>query len=146
MPRLLLLPHDHPLLSEKEIDLAAIARYPLVFSNVLTTEWDVTRVFRSRGFEIHPVIRAMDASVIKSLVLEGAGIAILSGAAYDAERDRSIKSLNVSHLFEPSDVSIVLDPFRFIRGYGYLFIELLAKEWTKARIDRIIRTHVDGVA
>lgn len=41
----------------------------------------------------------MDASVIKSLVLEGAGIAILSGAAYDAERDRSIKSLNVSHLF-----------------------------------------------
>ncbi len=88
----------------------------------------------------------MDASVIKSLVLEGAGIAILSGAAYDAERDRSIKSLNVSHLFEPSDVSIVLDPFRFIRGYGYLFIELLAKEWTKARIDRIIRTHVDGVA
>lgn len=145
LPRLLLVRSDHPLLARSEVDLAAIAKYPLVFSNVLATEWDVARVFRMHGFEIRPMIRAMDASVIKSLVCQGAGIAILSGASYDEVRDVGVKSIDVSHLFEPCDMSLVLDPFRYIRGYGYLFIELMAKELTRTRVDRMIRAYVNKV-
>jgi LysR family cys regulon transcriptional activator len=145
VPRVLIVPPDHELLSGGLIGLADIARYPLIFQGAMVNSgWAVSRVFKASGIELQPVIEAMDASVIKAYVEHGAGIAIISGAAFDPQRDRGLRSIDVSHLFEPSYIFGIFDPLRFMRGYAYEFIELLAPAWSKLKVDEAIRDIVYG--
>lgn len=142
-PRMLILPHGHALLESTSIELDDIACYPLIFQDALASSgWEVARVFKARGIELKPAIQTMDASVIKAYVEHGAGIAIVSGAAFDVQRDRGLRAIDLSHIFAPSLISAVFDPLRYMRGYAYEFIEMLAPTWTKKKIDESIRDMV----
>lgn len=101
------------------------------------------RVFKASGIDVHPAIYAMDACVMKRYVEEGGGIAIVSGLSVDPKRDRGIRALNVSHLFEPSLITAMFDPLRFMRGYEYEFIEMLTPAWTRSRIEHAVRQFLD---
>lgn len=140
VPRVLVLPHGHPLCDCDPIRLEDIAAYPLIFHrSFVSSGWAVTRVFKAHGIEPKPVLEAMDSSIIKTYVERGAGIAIISGAAYDAGRDKGLCAIDLSHIINPSPVSVVLDPLRYLRRYVYDFVETLAPRWTKKRIDDEIR-------
>ena len=144
VPRMLVVPRSHPLLKRKTLVLEDLARYPLIAPNVMAEEsWGVMRVFRASGIDVHPAIYAMDASVMKRYVEEGGGIAIVSGLSVDPKRDRGIRALDVSHLFEPSLITAMFDPLRFMRGYEYEFIELLTPSWTRSRIEHAVRQFLD---
>jgi LysR family cys regulon transcriptional activator len=135
-PRVLILPYGHALLESPSIELEDLAYYPLIFQDALASGgWAVARVFKARGVDVKPAIQAMDASIIKSFVERGAGIAIISGAAFDPQRDRGLRAIDLSHIFEPSLISAVFDPLRYMRGYVYEFIEVLAPQWTKQKVD-----------
>jgi DNA-binding transcriptional LysR family regulator len=139
LSRILVVPRGHPLLKLKAVALADIARYPLICLNALAnTSWLVARVFQAQGVPFEPAIRTMDAAVIKAYIEVGAGIAILSAGSFDTKRDRRLRAINVDHLFEPSEISLILDPTVYLRGYTYEFIESLAPAWTKKRIDDAI--------
>ncbi len=74
----------------------------------------------------------------------GAGIAIISGAAYDPQRDRGLCSVDLSHIVAPTPLTIVLDPLRYLRGYAYDFIGMLAPEWTRKKVDNAIKDVVSS--
>jgi LysR family cys regulon transcriptional activator len=143
IPRVLLVPEGHELLTLGSISLKDIAGYPMVFSSAVTVgSWDVLRAFQKHDIEVSPAVYAMDASVIKSFVRHGAGIAVLSGASYVEENDPGLRAINVSHLFQESSISIVFDPYTYMRGYVYKFIEVLAPQWTKSEIEQEIRSQI----
>lgn len=145
VPRVLIVPPGHELLSCDLIGLEDIAVCPLIFpESMINGDWAVSRVFKANGIDLQPVIEAMDASVIKAYVEQGAGVAIISGAAFDPQRDHGLRAIDVSHLFEPSYIFGVFDPLRFMRGYAYEFIELLAPAWSKLKIEAAIRDSVYG--
>lgn len=140
IPRVLLVPKGHALLKHKSITLDDILAHPLIFPDAMSSgAWSVSRSMQARGIDFEPAIRAMDATIIKAYVEHGAGIAIVSAAAFDANRDLALSAIALDHLFEPSEVSAVFDPLRYMRGYAYEFIELLAPVWTKRKITDAIR-------
>jgi len=138
----LLVPDGHPLLNKKTVTLEDIASHPLVFSRATGSNWGVTRVFVKHGIELKPSIYVMDVSVIKSFVQAGAGISIVSRASYDEKQDRNVRAIDISHMFAPSQLSIVFDPFRYMRSFAYRFIESLAPAWTPHKVLQEIRSHV----
>jgi len=143
IPRILLAPEGHELLDQDSISLEDIARHPMVFSNAVTVgSWDVLRTFQKHNIEVSPLVYAMDASVIKSYVRHGAGIAVLSGASFSEGDDPGLRAVDVSHLFKETSISIVFDPYTYMRGYVYKFIEVLAPQWTKSKIEQEVRSQV----
>ena len=147
VPRVLIVPQGHPLIKRDSIGLADIASYPLIFHRSLASSgWAVARTFKKQGIELKPTVEAMDASVIKAYVEHGAGIAIISGAAYDPKRDPGLYAIDLSHIIEPSYISAVLDPFRYMRGFVYEFIEKLSPRWTKRNVDDAIRDIVSATS
>jgi LysR family cys regulon transcriptional activator len=141
LSRILIVPYGHRLLKVKSVTLAELARHPLIcLHSLANTSWLVARVFQAQGVPFEPVIRTMDAAVIKAYVEIGAGIAIISAGAFDPKRDRRLRAINLDHLFDPSEISLILDPTVYMRGYAYEFIEMLAPQWTKKHIDDAIHT------
>jgi LysR family cys regulon transcriptional activator len=140
IPRILIVPRNHPLLKKRSVTLQDLTLYPMICQHALSAGgWAVTRVFKEHGVDMTPAIYAMDASVIKAHVEEDAGIAVISGVLFDPKRDSRIRAINVSHIFEPSTMTAVVDPYRYLRGYTYDFIAQLAPDWTRQAIDDAIR-------
>jgi DNA-binding transcriptional LysR family regulator len=81
----------------------------------------------------------MDASVMISHVAAGAGIAFVPALI---PLGPGVAAIDVDHLVSPNGVVAAIDPNRFHRRFVYEFIELIAPQWTKRRIDRAIRDAV----
>ncbi len=142
-PRALLVPKDHPLLDCEKLTLEEMAKYPFVVQAGLTTGgWAVSQVLKARGFNIEAAVTAPDASLMKACIEQGLGIAIMSSLMYHPDRDPGLRALDVSHLFDPSDVTLLLDPYRYLRGYVHHFIQMIAPEWERARVAERVREFV----
>ncbi|WP_338617407.1 LysR substrate-binding domain-containing protein [Pigmentiphaga sp. CHJ604] len=140
VPRLLLVPVHHPLLQHERVTLAEIVRYPFVVQTTLSAGgWAVNQVLKARGFAIEAAVTATDASLMKAYVEQGLGIAIMSAPIYNPERDLGIRGIDISHIFDPSEVTLLLDPYRYQRGYVLQFIHLLAPRWAPAAVAGEIR-------
>lgn len=131
---------DHPLLKEKRLRLKSIARYPIItFDQSFVGGSAVLRAFEAAGIRPNIVLTAIDADVIKTYVELGLGIAILPSIAYEAARDRNLRALDASALFEPTVTRIELRRESYLRGYMYDFIHLLAPQWDRQSIERTVR-------
>lgn len=134
--RSVIVPAGHPLLAKRNLALEDIARHPIIaVEPSMAVDWAIRRAFQSRGIELDIALYAGDATVIKSYVEAGLGIAMLPTAVYEPEHDKTLRAIDAVHLFGDSHLKLVIDPYRFLRSHAYAFIEMVAPEWTRQKVN-----------
>lgn len=134
--RCIVVPPKHPLLAMKRITLEAIAKFPLItYDFAFTGRSTMQRAFEARGLAADVVLTAIDADVIKTYVELGLGIGIIARMAFDPKRDRTLRSIDASHLFEPNVTRIGVRRNAYLRGFTYDFIEMFAPHLTRDVVD-----------
>jgi LysR family cys regulon transcriptional activator len=137
--RIVLAPRGHPLLKQGRLTLAKLVRYPLItYDFAFIGRSKIARAFADAGLEPNIVLNAIDADVIKTYVEFGLGIAILPAMAFDRRRDRDLRAIDASHLFEPNTINIGIRRHHYLRGYTYAFIEMFAPRLTRAVVEKAI--------
>jgi LysR family cys regulon transcriptional activator len=130
--RCVVCPPRHPLLRVKPLTLQAVAQYPIItYDFAFTGRSTMQKAFESHGLTPNVVLTAIDADVIKTYVELGLGVGILAMMAFDPKRDRGLRALDASHLFEPSVTRIGIRRHTYLRGYIYDFIEMFAPHLTR---------------
>ncbi len=137
--RCLVVPARHPLLKAKPLTLGKIAEYPIVtYDFAFANRSLVEKAFENHGLQANVVLTALDSDVIKTYVELGLGVGILAKMAFDPERDRSLRALDASHLFESSTTRLGIKRSAYLRRYAYEFIELFAPHLPRAVVERAV--------
>jgi LysR family cys regulon transcriptional activator len=137
--RSIVVPPDHPLLSEKKITLNAIAQYPiLTYVMGFTGRAQQDQAFIEKDLTPNVIFTATDADVIKTYVELGLGIGIIASMAFDPIKDSPLQALDVSHLFKPSTTHMGIRRGSYLRGFSYAFIEHLAPHLTRKVVEKAI--------
>lgn len=127
--RCVVVPPRHALLKMAPLTLEAIARHPIVtYDFSFAGRSQVNKAFESRGLAPDFVLTALDSDVIKTYVELGLGIGIMAKMAFDPQRDRTLRSIDASHLFESSTTRLGIRRGAYLRGYAYEFIEMFAPQ------------------
>lgn len=143
--RCVVVPPKHPLLKLKKLTLEAINQYPIItYDFAFTGRSKINQAFANKGLEPNVVLTAIDSDVIKTYVELGLGIGILANMAFDAKRDKNLKSIDASHLFEPSTTRIGISRNSYIRGYVFDFIEMFAPHLDHATIQAKLKNPQTG--
>jgi LysR family cys regulon transcriptional activator len=138
--RCVVVPARHPLLKARPLTLERLAEYPIVtYDFAFANRSLVEKAFESRGLKANVVLTALDSDVIKTYVELGLGVGILAKMAFDPERDRSLRALDASHLFESSTTRLGVKRNAYLRRYAYEFIELFAPQLPRSLVERAVR-------
>ena len=138
-------PPDHPLLKLKVVSLEEIAHYPLItYDSAFAGRNKIDQAFALRQIKPDVLLEAIDADVIKTYVELGMGVGIIAGMAYDAERDKNLRSIPVGNLFGMNISRIGLKQGAYLRSYVYTFIELLAPTLNRKLIDQVLQGSKDN--
>jgi LysR family cys regulon transcriptional activator len=134
--RCVVVPPQHPLLKVKPLTLEAIARYPIItYDFAFTGRSKINQAFEARGINPTVALTAIDADVIKTYVELGLGVGIVAYMAFNPDRDRQLRALDASHLFESSTTHMGIRKNTYLRGYTYGFIEMFAPRLTNKVVD-----------
>jgi len=137
--RSIVVPPNHPLLSEKKLTLEAISHYPiLTYVMGFTGREQQDRAFTKQGLHPNVVFTATDADVIKTYVELELGVGIIASMAFDPIKDAPLQALDASHLFKPSTTHLGIKRGSFLRGFSYAFIEYLAPQLTRKIVEHAI--------
>ncbi|WP_291992964.1 CysB family HTH-type transcriptional regulator [Candidatus Accumulibacter sp. ACC003] len=132
-------PDGHPILREKPLSLAALARCPLItYDSAFAGRSRINKAFELAQLTPNVVLSAIDADVIKTYVSLGLGLGIIAGMAFDPLRDAGLQALPAEHLFGSNTTRIGLRRGNHIRRYEYDFIELFAPQLTRKAVDMAI--------
>lgn len=138
--RSVIVPKRHPLLQEKRITLKKIAQFPIItLDPSLEGGLTVLNAFQAIGITPNIVLSALDADVVKAYVELGLGVAVLLSVAYEPERDRDLRPIDVAHLFLPTVFHVMLRRGKYLPGHMYDFIERLAAKWDRRAVDTAMR-------
>jgi LysR family cys regulon transcriptional activator len=130
-------PPKHPILAEKKLTLAKIARYPIItYDFAFAGRSKISAAFKAGNIQPNIVLTAIDADVIKTYVELGLGVGILAKMAFVPERDKYLKMMDAGHLFKPSTTRVAIRKNEYLRGYTYDFIELFAPHLTREVVAR----------
>ena len=134
--RCVVVPSRHPLSKLKPLTLEAVARFPIVtYDFAFANRSLVEKAFEQRGLKPKVVLTALDADVIKTYVELGLGVGIMAAMAFNAKRDRGLKALDASHLFESSTTRLGIKRGAYLRRYAYEFIELFAPHLPRSIVE-----------
>ncbi len=138
-------PPGHELLSvEGPISLEQLAHFPIItYEAGYTGRAHIDDAFMKAGLTPNIVLSAMDADVIKTYVELGMGVGIVASIAFDAERDRTLRALDVRHLFEVNLTRLAIRRGTWLRGYVYAFIEAFAPTLSRAVVERALAGDID---
>lgn len=137
----------HPLLREKRLTIAKLARYPLLtLDQSFPGGAAVLQAFGGAGIEPNIVLSAIDADVIKAYVELGLGIAILPSIAYEPGRDRRLRAIDAGHLFAPTITHVAIRRDGHLRADTYDFIHMVAPGWPREAVDRAMRSRAADAA
>lgn len=132
----------HPLLKLEKLTLEAIAQYPIItYDFAFTGRSKINQAFDAKGLTPNVVLTAIDADVIKTYVELGLGVGILAQMAFEPKRDKHLRSIDASHLFESSTTRIGISRNSYLRGYVYDFIETFAPHLDHATIIAAMKQH-----
>lgn len=81
-PYRLWLPLGHPLTQETAVEIAAVAREPLVMLTIDEIEENTGKVLAALGARPHVAFRTRSVEAVRSLVATGAGVALLPELVY----------------------------------------------------------------
>jgi LysR family transcriptional regulator, cys regulon transcriptional activator len=138
--RCVVVPPKHPLLKENALTLEKLAEYPIVtYDFAFANRSLVQKAFESRGLKPHVVLSAQDSDVIKTYVELGLGVGILAKMAFDPKRDTTLRSMDVSHLFESSTTRLGIKRGAYLRRYAYDFIGMFAPQLARDTVERAVR-------
>jgi LysR family cys regulon transcriptional activator len=131
---------DHPLLERKQLSLDDLAQYPLItYDNAFAGRSKINEAFRLRGLVPDIVLEAIDADVIKTYVELGLGVGIMADIAFNAERDRHLRAMPVSHLFGSNVTRLALKQGAYLRSYVYTLVELLSPSMNRKLIEQALK-------
>lgn len=120
-------PADHPLLQVEQVTLQHIALYPIVtYDREYTSRSDIERAFADSKLRMHVVISVSDGDTMKTFVLAGLGIGIMSLASYDESKDTGLRVIQAGHLFKPRTVQIGTRREGRLTPHALRFLELFA--------------------
>ena len=123
--RILVFPKNHALMNIEEIKLQDIASYPMItYDYAFTGSTIVSEVFKDAKISPNIMLTAIDADVIKTYVELNLGVGLIAEMAYDKNKDSSLGSRDVSHLFPTSTTYIGIRKETFVRGFVYAFIKM----------------------
>ena len=129
-------PEGHPILNSQPLALGELARWPLItYDTAFTGRSRINRAFERIGAEPNVALTALDADVIKTYVSLGLGLGIISGLAFDAQRDAGLVAMDAGHLFESSTTRLALRRGTYLRRCDYDLIELFAPHLSKRVVD-----------
>lgn len=136
----LVVPPEHELLRSRTMSLEEIAGYPLItYDAAFAGRSKIDHAFSLRALKPDVLLEAIDADVIKTYVELGMGVGIIAGMAFDAERDRSLRSIPVGHLFGTNVSRVAVKQGAYLRSYIYTFIELLAPSLNRKMVEAAMR-------
>jgi LysR family transcriptional regulator, cys regulon transcriptional activator len=137
--RCVIVPPKHPLLQKTPLTLEELARFPIVtYDFAFANRSLVQKAFESRGLTPHIVLSAQDSDVIKTYVELGLGVGILAMMAFDPQRDRGLRAIDASHLFESSTTRLGIKRGAYLRRYAYDFIEAFAPHLPRSIVERVV--------
>jgi LysR family transcriptional regulator, cys regulon transcriptional activator len=137
--RCIVVPAKHPLLKAVPLTLEAVAKYPIVtYDFAYANRSVVNRAFEQRGLAPQVVLTAFDADVIKTYVELGLGVGIMAAMAFDAKRDRQLRSIDASHLFPSSTTRLGIKRGAYLRRYAYDFIEMFAPNLSRDLVEKTV--------
>jgi LysR family cys regulon transcriptional activator len=137
--RCIVVPPRHPLLKVQPLTLEAVTRYPIItYDFAFAGRSQVNKAFESRDLKPNVVLSALDADVIKTYVELGLGIGIMAKMAFDPARDRTLRAIDASHLFESSTTRLGIRRGAYLRGYAYEFIEFFAPHLARKSVERAV--------
>ncbi len=137
--RCIVVPAKHPLLKTRPLTLEEIAKYPIVtYDFAYANRSVVNRAFEQRGLAPQVVLTAFDADVIKTYVELGLGVGIMAAMAFDAKRDRQLRSIDAAHLFASSTTRLGIKRGAYLRRYTYDFIELFAPNLSREMVEKTV--------
>ena len=130
---------DHPLNDSKMLTLDEIAKYPLItYDGVFHGRNRIESVFEQRNIKADILLEVIDADVIKTYVELGLGVGIIVGTAFDAERDKNLRSIPVGHLFGTGRSSILIRKNAYLRSYIYAFIEMISPNLNRKLVEKAL--------
>src|SRR5947207_9792991 len=137
--RCVVVPPRHPLLKNEQLTLEALSQYPIVtYDFAFANRSLVQKAFESRGLQPNVVLTALDADVIKTYVELGLGVGILAKMAFDPKRDRTLRAIDASQLFESSTTRLGIKRGAYLRRYAYEFIEMFAPQLPRSIVERAV--------
>jgi LysR family cys regulon transcriptional activator len=137
--RCVVVPPRHPLLKGAQLTLEELATYPIVtYDFAFANRSLMQKAFETRGLTPNIVLTALDADVIKTYVGLGLGVGIMAQMAFDAKRDRPLRAIDASHLFESSTTRLGVKRGAYLRRYAYDFIELFAPQLPRSLVERAV--------
>ncbi|KZZ60701.1 MAG: HTH-type transcriptional regulator CysB [Oleiphilaceae bacterium] len=140
--RVVVLPKDHPLLSESTLTLEKLAQHPIVtYVLGFTGREKLDQAFAAAGLEPNVVFTASDADVIKTYVRLGLGVGIIASMAFDPVRDSDLVAIPATDLFPDAVTSIALRKGTFMRGFMYEFLAEFAPHLTRDLVDEAFYSH-----
>ena len=123
----LVVPDGHPLLQLAQVELADIARYPLITYDLgFTGRSHIDNAFAGAGIVPDIVLTAMDSDVIKTYVRLDLGVGIVASMAFEPQRDGGLRCIDAAHCFDHNITRIALRRGAYVRAYSYAFIEMFA--------------------
>lgn len=138
--RCAVVPARHPLLKAGPLTLERLAEYPIVtYDFAFAGRALIQKAFEQRGLKPQVVLAAQDSDVIKTYVELGLGVGILAKMAFDEKRDRPLRAIDASHLFESSTTRLGIKRGAYLRRYAYEFIELFAPHLPRSVIEGAVR-------
>jgi LysR family cys regulon transcriptional activator len=96
------------------------------------------KAFSEASLRPEVVFTATDSEVIKTYVAHGLGVGIIASMAFDPERDRGLRAIDASRLFEPSITNIGFRRGAYLRSYMYDFIEGFAPHLSQEIVDKAV--------
>ncbi len=136
----LVVPPEHPLLKLRHVALEDVANFPLItYDAAFAGRSKIDHAFDVRQIKPDILLEAIDADVIKTYVELGMGVGIIAGMAFDAERDKNLRTIPVGHLFGANLTRVALKQGSYLRGYVYTFIELLNPTLNRKLVDQAMQ-------
>jgi len=143
LERCIIVKNGHPLLKVRKPTLQDVAKYPIITHDpAFSGRWKVMNAFKQAGIEPNIVFGAVDADVSKTYVELGLGIAVMTAISFDKTKDKGLRSIDASHLFQSSTTSVSLRANSYLRNYTYDFIQLVAPHITRAKLDESLHRSI----
>jgi LysR family transcriptional regulator, cys regulon transcriptional activator len=141
LPRALVAPSRHPVLKAHPLTLETIVRFPIITLDASFAAGRRTlTTFADGGCKPLIVMSATDTEVIKWYVRRGLGIAVLPAIAFDPARDRGLRAIDVSRLFQANVAGLMLRRNHYLLRHMVDFIGFLAPHWDRAALTRVLET------
>ena len=121
----IVVPLHHPLTQLKHVQLADIAKYPLItYIDGHTGRSAINQAFDKAELQPDIVVTAVDSDVIKTYVELGMGVGIIADMAFQSNKEQHLTLLKCEPLFEQKTTLLAVRQGHFLRGFGYQFLEM----------------------